>query len=48
MGRVHTLYYLVRAVTPGRYRVPQSYVEDMYRPFNHAIGETPGEVVIKP
>ncbi|VFQ43122.1 alpha-2-macroglobulin family protein [Desulfoluna butyratoxydans] len=35
-----TLFYLVRAVTPGVYRMPGSYVEDMYRPFRHAIGGT--------
>ncbi len=35
-----TLFYLVRAVTPGTYRMPGSYVEDMYRPYRHAIGAT--------
>jgi alpha-2-macroglobulin len=24
--------YVVRAVSPGRYALPQAYVEDMYRP----------------
>ena len=24
--------YVVRAVSPGRYVLPQAYVEDMYRP----------------
>jgi uncharacterized protein YfaS (alpha-2-macroglobulin family) len=27
-----TVAYVVRAVSPGRYVVPQAYVEDMYRP----------------
>ena len=30
--------YLVRAVTPGRYSLPGSFVEDMYRPQYHARG----------
>ena len=29
---VFTVAYVVRAVTPGRYVLPQAYVEDMYRP----------------
>jgi uncharacterized protein YfaS (alpha-2-macroglobulin family) len=29
---VFTVAYVVRAVSPGRYTVPQAYVEDMYRP----------------
>ncbi|MCC7274883.1 MAG: alpha-2-macroglobulin family protein, partial [Alphaproteobacteria bacterium] len=31
-----TLAYLMRAVTPGRYVVPASYLEDMYRPDRFA------------
>ncbi|MGE0716158.1 MAG: MG2 domain-containing protein [Alphaproteobacteria bacterium] len=31
-----TLAYLMRAVTPGRYAVPGSYLEDMYRPERFA------------
>ncbi len=34
------LFYLARAVTPGVYRVPPPYVEDMYRPYHHAVGAT--------
>jgi uncharacterized protein YfaS (alpha-2-macroglobulin family) len=30
--------YLVRAVTPGRYSLPGSFIEDMYRPAYHARG----------
>jgi len=29
---VFTVAYVVRAVTPGKYTLPQAYVEDMYRP----------------
>ena len=34
---VFTVAYVVRAVSPGRYVLPQAYVEDMYRPdrFGH-------------
>lgn len=35
------LYYLVRAVSPGEYLIPASFVEDMYRPELRAIGTTP-------
>ncbi len=38
--RSKDLFYLARAVTPGSYRVPPPYVEDMYRPYNHAVGAT--------
>jgi hypothetical protein len=29
---VFTVAYVVRAVSPGRYVLPQAKVEDMYRP----------------
>ncbi|HWS26329.1 MAG TPA: hypothetical protein VN259_07085, partial [Xanthomonadales bacterium] len=35
------LYYLVRAVSPGEYQIPATFVEDMYRPEFRAITETP-------
>jgi len=31
-GPVFTVAYVVRAVSPGRYVLPQAFVEDMYRP----------------
>ena len=31
-GPVFTVAYVVRAVSPGRYVLPQAKVEDMYRP----------------
>lgn len=45
-GTAHLLY-LARAITPGTYRVPPPQVESMYRPNWQAVGETPGEMVIK-
>ena len=35
------LYYLVRAVSPGEYLIPATFVEDMYRPEFRAITGTP-------
>ncbi len=40
-GQVIHLFYGVRAVTPGSYRAPPPFVEDMYAPEEHAIGEAP-------
>ena len=37
-GSTATLFYLVRAVTPGVYTVPPSLVEDMYRPMLRGVG----------
>ena len=45
-GTTHLLY-LARAVTPGTYRVPPPQVESMYRPNWQAVGDTPGDMVIK-
>jgi uncharacterized protein YfaS (alpha-2-macroglobulin family) len=36
--RRFTVAYLVRAVTPGAYRLPAVFVEDMYKPWYHARG----------
>ena len=36
----------MRAVTPGRYQVPPTQVEDMYRPELRAVGEDIHEVRI--
>ena len=41
-----TLFYLIRAVTPGTYKMPCSYVEDMYRPYRFAIGETRDDIEV--
>jgi uncharacterized protein YfaS (alpha-2-macroglobulin family) len=46
-GGGHTLYYLVRAVTPGNYLVPPPFAEDMYRPALHGIGtSTPSRITV--
>ena len=42
------VYYLARAVTPGDYQVPPPYLEDMYRPYYHAVGTTPSRLTIDP
>jgi uncharacterized protein YfaS (alpha-2-macroglobulin family) len=34
------LFYLARAVTPGLYQIPPPFIEDMYRPYRHALGST--------
>ncbi|WP_438284783.1 alpha-2-macroglobulin family protein [Aeromonas hydrophila] len=45
-GSNQQLIYLMRAVTPGRYQVPPTQVEDMYRPELRAVGEDIHEVTI--
>ena len=40
------LFYLMRAVTPGTYKVPAPFVEDMYRPDVHAIGRGQPDVEV--
>ncbi|WP_241672721.1 alpha-2-macroglobulin family protein [Aeromonas media] len=45
-GGNQQLVYLMRAVTPGRYQVPPTQVEDMYRPELRALGEDIHEVII--
>ncbi len=44
-GTEARLFYLVRAVSPGRYVVPPPFVEDMYRPEMRAIGVSSLEVL---
>lgn len=34
------LFYLARAVTPGKYQVPAPLVENMYQPDKNAVGNT--------
>ena len=38
------VFYAVRVVSPGRFRVPAPLVEDMYRPHIRSIGVTPGQM----
>ena len=46
LGSTLELFYLVRAVTPGRYVVPATFAEDMYRPEVRGIGKVEGEIVV--
>jgi len=47
-GQQARLFYLVRAVSPGRYTVPPPFVEDMYRPDRRAIGEAlPAQLTVE-
>ncbi|MUG28742.1 alpha-2-macroglobulin family protein [Aeromonas salmonicida] len=45
-GGNQQLVYLMRAVTLGRYQVPPTQVEDMYRPELRAVGQDIHEVTI--
>lgn len=45
-GRTAQLFYLVRAVTPGIYKVPSSFVEDMYRPELRGVGKATNDITI--
>jgi uncharacterized protein YfaS (alpha-2-macroglobulin family) len=40
--------YLVRAVTPGRFALPGSFVEDMYSPRYHARGAASTITIARP
>jgi uncharacterized protein YfaS (alpha-2-macroglobulin family) len=44
---VFTVAYVVRAVTPGKYVLPQAYVEDMYNPSRYGRTGT-GAVEVRP
>ncbi|MCX7555236.1 alpha-2-macroglobulin [Xanthomonadaceae bacterium JHOS43] len=44
-GSTARLFYLVRAVSPGRYVVPPPSVEDMYRPQLSGVGTSPQKSV---
>lgn len=46
LGQQLELFYLVRAVTPGRYVVPATFAEDMYRPEVRGIGKAEGEITV--
>jgi len=40
----YSIFYLVRAVTPGRFILPPPLAESMYRPKIRAVGEVGGEL----
>ena len=44
---VFTVAYIVRAVSPGKYVLPQAYVEDMYNPSRYGRTGT-GTVEVRP
>jgi uncharacterized protein YfaS (alpha-2-macroglobulin family) len=44
---VFTVAYVVRAVSPGKYVLPQAYVEDMYNPSRYGRTGT-GRVEVRP
>ena len=44
---VFTVAYVVRAVSPGKYVLPQAYVEDMYNPSRYGRTST-GTVEVRP
>jgi uncharacterized protein YfaS (alpha-2-macroglobulin family) len=39
-GQTSRVFYGARVVSPGRFKVPATLVEDMYRPYIRAIGNT--------
>ncbi|WP_341502492.1 alpha-2-macroglobulin [Gallaecimonas sp. GXIMD4217] len=45
--RSTVLYYLARAVTPGRYLVPPTFVEDMYRPWLRYQGDDAATLTVE-
>lgn len=45
-GRPLELFYLVRVVTPGRYVVPATFAEDMYRPEVRSIGKPEADITV--
>jgi hypothetical protein len=44
---IFTVAYVVRAVSPGKYVLPQAYVEDMYNPSRYGRTGT-GSVEVRP
>ncbi|RZJ13203.1 MAG: alpha-2-macroglobulin family protein [Rubrivivax sp.] len=46
LGQPLELFYLVRVVTPGRYVVPATFAEDMYRAEIRGVGKPEGEIIV--
>ena len=40
------LFYLLRVVTPGHYKVPAPFAEDMYRPELRGVGKPEADIVV--
>lgn len=45
-GDVMNLFYMLRVVTPGRFHVPGTFAEDMYRPEIRAYGAAPEPITV--
>jgi alpha-2-macroglobulin len=45
-GEVLNLFYMLRVVTPGRFHVPGTFAEDMYRPDIRAYGVAPEPITV--
>ncbi|MFG6449366.1 alpha-2-macroglobulin [Roseateles sp. BYS180W] len=45
-GRPLEVFYLLRAVTPGRYQVPAPFAEDMYRPELRGVGKAEADITV--
>ena len=45
-GKITRLFYMLRVVTPGRFNVPGTYAEDMYRPEIRAYGPSSEPVTV--
>ena len=43
----HHLFYMVRVVSRGKFVVPPTYVEDMYRPELNGVGAAPADLLIQ-
>jgi len=46
-SRTFATSYIVRAVTPGTYKLPGVFVEDMYKPQYHARGASASVTIRK-
>lgn len=44
--QIYRIFYPVRVVSPGTFRVPPPLVEDMYRPHIRAVGASPGTMKV--
>ena len=45
-GETLSVYYVLRVVTPGRFVVPPSFAEDMYRPEVRGFGKAEGDITV--
>ncbi|HEY9110119.1 MAG TPA: alpha-2-macroglobulin [Roseateles sp.] len=46
LGQPLEMFYLVRVVTPGKYVVPATFAEDMYRAEIRGVGKAEGEITV--